>query len=98
MSEDPNRRPEKPAGRKRDDEVTDAILSATAELLLEVGFDRLRPQDVAERAGAGKGAIYRRRPPNAPPPAAATPHLPAGQAPGPGRPRHPPRQRRRPES
>ncbi|MEM8707005.1 MAG: helix-turn-helix domain-containing protein, partial [Actinomycetota bacterium] len=82
MSEDPNRRPEKPAGRKRDDEVTDAILSATAELLLEVGFDRFRTQDVAERAGAGKGAIYRRWPTKEALLAEAIRNMPAGEAPG----------------
>ena len=47
-------------GRPRDDDRTAAILDATGELLLEVGYDRLRIQDVAERAGAGTGAIYRR--------------------------------------
>lgn len=54
------RRSAKARGRKRDAERTDAILSATGELLLEVGFDRLRIQDVAKRAGTGTGAIYRR--------------------------------------
>lgn len=60
MTSDDGRRPDNTTGRKRDDEVTHAILTAAAELLLEVGFDKLRTQDVAERAGAGKGAIYRR--------------------------------------
>lgn len=60
MTSDDGRRPDNTTGRKRDDEVTRAILDAAAELLLEVGFDKLRTQDVAERAGAGKGAIYRR--------------------------------------
>lgn len=49
-------------GRKRDEERTDAILAAAGEVLLAVGYDRLRIQDVAERAGAGTGAIYRRWP------------------------------------
>ncbi|MEM7157099.1 MAG: TetR/AcrR family transcriptional regulator [Myxococcota bacterium] len=57
-----NRRPAKARGRKRDADRTDAILAAAGELLLEVGFDRLRVQDVAARAGAGTGAIYRRWP------------------------------------
>lgn len=60
MKEDTDRRPDNTIGRKRDDGVTNAILEAAGELLLDVGFDRLRIQDVAERAGAGKGAIYRR--------------------------------------
>lgn len=60
MSDDPSRRPAKSTGRKRDEDVTAAILKAAADQLLEVGFERLTTQDVAERAGAGKGAIYRR--------------------------------------
>ena len=62
MTTDTGRRPEKTRGRKRDADRTDAILEAAGELLLEVGFDRLRIQDVAERAGSGTGAIYRRWP------------------------------------
>lgn len=54
------RRSEKSRGRKRDAARTDALLAAAGELLLEVGFDRLRISDVAERAGSGTGAIYRR--------------------------------------
>jgi AcrR family transcriptional regulator len=60
MTQDTARRPEKAKGRKRDTDRTAAILEAAGELLLEVGFDRLRIQDVAERAGSGTGAIYRR--------------------------------------
>jgi len=62
MTEELGRRPDKTTGRKRDDQRTEAILIAAADLLLEVGFDRIRTQDIAERAGAGKGAIYRRWP------------------------------------
>jgi AcrR family transcriptional regulator len=47
-------------GRKRDPARTQAILQAAATQLLEVGYDRFRMQDVAERAGCGTGAIYRR--------------------------------------
>ncbi len=56
------RRPEKIRGRKRDTGRTNAILEAAGELLLDVGYDKLRIQDVAERAGSGTGAIYRRWP------------------------------------
>lgn len=57
---DDARRPPKAKGRKRDPGRTTAILDAAAKLLLEVGFDRFRIQEVAERAGCGTGAIYRR--------------------------------------
>ncbi|MEM7342502.1 MAG: helix-turn-helix domain-containing protein [Actinomycetota bacterium] len=60
MTEEPGRRHGNTTGRKRDEQRTGAILTAAADLLLEVGFDRFTVQDVAERAGAGKGAIYRR--------------------------------------
>jgi len=60
MTEDTNRRPNNTRGRKRDTGRTEAILEAAAALLLEVGFDRFRIQDVAARAGSGTGAIYRR--------------------------------------
>ncbi|MCJ8312493.1 MAG: TetR/AcrR family transcriptional regulator [Pseudomonadales bacterium] len=62
MKEDNNKRPVKTRGRKRDESRTDSILQATIGLLLEVGFDKFRVQDVAERAGSGTGAIYRRWP------------------------------------
>lgn len=61
-SADNSRLPEKTRGRKRDDGRTEAILKAAADLLLEVGFDRFRVQDVAARAVSGTGAIYRRWP------------------------------------
>jgi len=54
--------PDKTRGRKRDESRTDSILQAALGLLFEVGFDRFRIQDVAERAGSGTGAIYRRWP------------------------------------
>lgn len=54
------RRPAASRGRKRDDDRTEAILQVAVQLLLEVGFDQFRVQDVAERAGSGTGAIYRR--------------------------------------
>ncbi len=62
MTQDTSRRPDNTRGRKRDTGRTEAILKAAAELLLEVGFDRFRIQDVATRAGSGTGAIYRRWP------------------------------------
>jgi len=62
MTQETSRRPDKTRGRKRDTGRTEAILKAAADLLLEVGFDRFRVQDVATRAGSGTGAIYRRWP------------------------------------
>ncbi len=58
----PGRRPEPRLGRKHDQSRTEAILAATRTLLLEQGYDSFRIQDVAERAEAGVGAIYRRWP------------------------------------
>jgi AcrR family transcriptional regulator len=47
-------------GRPRDKRVDDAILTATIELIAEIGIDDLRVDEVADRAGVGKSAIYRR--------------------------------------
>jgi AcrR family transcriptional regulator len=49
-------------GRPRDEDRTPAILAAAKALLGEVGYDRLRIQDVADRAGAGLATLYRRWP------------------------------------
>ena len=62
MKEEESKRPDKTRGRKRDESRTDSILQAAIGLLLEVGFDKFRVQDVADRAGSGTGAIYRRWP------------------------------------
>jgi AcrR family transcriptional regulator len=47
-------------GRPRDARADRAILEATRELILERGVYEFRTEDVAARAGVGKGAIYRR--------------------------------------
>jgi AcrR family transcriptional regulator len=49
-------------GRPREADRTPAILDAVLHLLHDGGYDRLRVQDVAERAGVGLGTIYRRWP------------------------------------
>jgi AcrR family transcriptional regulator len=49
-------------GRPRDSRVDRAILEATRELIAERGVHEFRTEDVAVRAGVGKGAIYRRYP------------------------------------
>jgi AcrR family transcriptional regulator len=46
-------------GRPRDERTDRAILKAARELIAEVGVE-FRTDDVAARAGVGKGAIYRR--------------------------------------
>jgi AcrR family transcriptional regulator len=50
----------RPMGRPRDARADRAILSATLELIADVGVHEFRTEDVAARAGVGKGAIYRR--------------------------------------
>ena len=47
-------------GRPRDARADRAILQATLELIAELGVHAFRTEDVAARAGVGKGAIYRR--------------------------------------
>jgi AcrR family transcriptional regulator len=49
-------------GRPRAADRTPAIIAATFELIQEVGYDRLRVQDVAARAGVGLATLYRRWP------------------------------------
>jgi AcrR family transcriptional regulator len=49
-------------GRPMDANIEQTVLRATVELLEERGFDRFTVQDIADRAGTGLGAIYRRWP------------------------------------
>lgn len=48
------------AGRPRDLRIDAAILQATAELLVQIGYSSLTMAAVAERAGTTKTALYRR--------------------------------------
>jgi AcrR family transcriptional regulator len=50
----------RPIGRPRDARADRAILEATLELIAARGVREFRTEDVAARAGVGKGAIYRR--------------------------------------
>jgi AcrR family transcriptional regulator len=49
-------------GRPRDTGRDTAILDATSQLLVDVGYDLLSIEAVAARAGVGKTTIYRRYP------------------------------------
>jgi AcrR family transcriptional regulator len=49
-------------GRRISEERSEDILEAVLDLLQEQGYDQLRMQDVAERAGVGLSTIYRRWP------------------------------------
>jgi AcrR family transcriptional regulator len=55
-AESPRRAP----GRPRSEESHQAIIRATLELLLEVGYGSLTMEGVRQRAGVGKATIYRR--------------------------------------
>ena len=48
------------AGRPRDPRIDAAILRATADLLVEIGYSSLTMAAVADRAGTTKTALYRR--------------------------------------
>lgn len=52
----------KGAGRPRDPRIDAAILAATAELLVEIGYSNVTMAAIAERAGTTKTALYRRWP------------------------------------
>ncbi len=48
------------AGRPRDPRIDAAILRATTDLLVEIGYSNLTMAAVADRAGTTKTALYRR--------------------------------------
>lgn len=49
-------------GRRLSADRSDVILGTVLDLLKEVGYDQIRMQDVADRAGVGLSTIYRRWP------------------------------------
>ncbi|MDX1883944.1 TetR/AcrR family transcriptional regulator [Mycolicibacterium sp. 120270] len=49
-----------PAGRPRDPRIDAAILRATTDLLVEIGYSNLTMAAVAERAATTKTSLYRR--------------------------------------
>jgi len=55
--------PDSPApGRKRSPEKHAAILTAAADLVAEMGYERVSMEGIAARAGVGKMTVYRRWP------------------------------------
>ncbi|AQA01300.1 TetR family transcriptional regulator [Mycobacterium sp. MS1601] len=48
------------AGRPRDPRIDAAILAATADLLVEIGYSNITMAAIADRAGTTKTALYRR--------------------------------------
>jgi AcrR family transcriptional regulator len=61
MKSDPSSVDKAPtAGRPRDPRIDAAILAATTDLLVEIGYSNLTMAAVAERAGTTKTALYRR--------------------------------------
>ena len=50
----------RPPGRPRSERSHLAIVRATLELLVEVGYARITMEEVQRRAGVGKATIYRR--------------------------------------
>ena len=57
-TEETNGKADRPTG-PRAEAREQAILDAALELLMEVGYDRLSMDALAERAHAGKATIYR---------------------------------------
>jgi AcrR family transcriptional regulator len=61
MKADPSSLDKAPlAGRPRDPRIDAAIMCATADLLVQIGYSNLTLAAVAERAGTTKTALYRR--------------------------------------
>ncbi|MCM6778714.1 TetR/AcrR family transcriptional regulator [Nocardia sp. CDC159] len=60
VSEQDGENKPKPTGRPRDPERDRMLLAAVAEILPEVGYDRMTMDAIASRAGAGRATVYRR--------------------------------------
>ena len=60
MSESTAESPRRTPGRPRSEASHQAIIEATLELLIEVGYGALTMEAVRTRAGVGKATIYRR--------------------------------------
>jgi Bacterial regulatory proteins, tetR family len=60
MSESTAESPRRMPGRPRSEASHQAIIQATLDLLIEVGYGALTMESVRTRAGVGKATIYRR--------------------------------------
>jgi AcrR family transcriptional regulator len=60
MKADLSRIDKAPGGRPRDPRIDAAILQATSDLLVQIGYTNLTMAAIAERAGTTKAALYRR--------------------------------------
>ena len=58
MSAKPSAGPRKQPKQERSQATVEAILTATAHILTEDGYDRLTTNRVAERAGVSIGSLY----------------------------------------
>jgi AcrR family transcriptional regulator len=52
----------RPVGRPRDPEVDEAVLDAAFQLLVDLGYESVSIEAIAQAAGVSKNAIYRRWP------------------------------------
>jgi AcrR family transcriptional regulator len=62
MARKPLRKPRKNASQKRSRVTVDALIEATARILVREGFDRASTNPITEIAGVGVGSLYQHYP------------------------------------